>query len=156
MRTRMLMAIHECVVLLGCRIRENRQKTGMLDDSYEAANLQFGPGAMQQHGFARNVDWEVASTSADLQADERDPCVEFVLNPSDYTLAMFPYKFKLVYTVTLHGSQLQTEYRCARGSCQLLLLLSVSICLSDSTRQVTVCQAQTDLQHPSAAAFASA
>ena len=28
---------------------------------------QFGPGKMQQHGFARNLDWAIASTSADLQ-----------------------------------------------------------------------------------------
>ena len=26
---------------------------------------QFGPGAIQQHGFARNVDWEVAEQSDD-------------------------------------------------------------------------------------------
>lgn len=57
---------------------------------------QFGPGAMQQHGFARNLDWEVASTSADLQPDERDPEVEFVLTESDYTLKMWPHKFKAV------------------------------------------------------------
>lgn len=28
---------------------------------------------MQQHGFARNVDWQIASTSADPQPDDRDP-----------------------------------------------------------------------------------
>lgn len=84
---------------------------------------------MQQHGFARNVDWEVVSTSADLQADERDPCVEFVLQPSDYTLAMFPYQFKVVYTVTLHGSQLQTEYRYGQGY-RLPLLLLTSPCVT--------------------------
>lgn len=36
---------------------------------------QFGPGAMQQHGFARNLTWTIASTSADPQPDERDPSV---------------------------------------------------------------------------------
>jgi glucose-6-phosphate 1-epimerase len=74
--------------------------------------VQFGPGPMQQHGFARNVPWEVASTSADLQPDERDPSIEFVLGPSEYSKKMFPFKFKVVYTVTLHGQQLQTQYRC--------------------------------------------
>lgn len=35
---------------------------------------QFGPSdKMQQHGFARNVDWQIASTSADPQPDDRDP-----------------------------------------------------------------------------------
>ena len=74
---------------------------------------QFGPGVMQQHGFARNVEWSVGSTSADLQPDERDPSIELVLTPSEYSDAMFPYKFKVVYTVTLHGEELQTIYRCA-------------------------------------------
>lgn len=40
---------------------------------------QFGPGEMQQHGFARNLDWEVASTSADVNPDDPEPCVELVL-----------------------------------------------------------------------------
>ena len=40
---------------------------------------QFGPGPMQQHGFARNLDWGVASTSADFNPDDRDPEVELVL-----------------------------------------------------------------------------
>lgn len=34
---------------------------------------QFGPGELQQHGFARNLNWSITSTSADLQPDERDP-----------------------------------------------------------------------------------
>jgi glucose-6-phosphate 1-epimerase len=75
--------------------------------------LQFGPGKMQQHGFARNVEWSVSSTSADLQPDERDPSIELVLTPSEYSEEMFPFKFKVVYTVTLHGEQLQTNYRLA-------------------------------------------
>ena len=76
-----------------------------------SATLQFGPGEMQQHGFGRNVEWSVGSTSADLQPDERDPSIELVLGPSEYSDAMFPYKFKVVYTVTLHGQELQTMYR---------------------------------------------
>jgi glucose-6-phosphate 1-epimerase len=72
---------------------------------------QFGPGEMQQHGFGRNLDWAVGSTSADLQPDEADPEVELVLTENDYTLKMWPYKFKAVYTVTLHGEQLKTDFR---------------------------------------------
>lgn len=95
---------------------------------------------MQQHGFARNLDWEVASTSAnpnpddpeptvsrmrvvaclflsrylDLQSENQSswlwhpvsqhtvhvavsPQVELVLTENDYTLAMWPFKFKAVY-----------------------------------------------------------
>ncbi len=62
--------------------------------------LQFGPGAMQQHGFARNLDWAVSSTSADPNPDERDPSVEVVLTESDYTLKMWPHKFKVRFVVS--------------------------------------------------------
>lgn len=76
--------------------------------------MQFGPGpAMQQHGFARNLSWEISSSSADQQPDDADPEVEFVLTPNDYTRAMWDKDFKAVYTVTLHGEQLKTDLRCA-------------------------------------------
>lgn len=39
------------------------------------------------------------------------PQVELVLTENDYTLAMWPHKFKAVYTVTLHGEQLRTDFR---------------------------------------------
>ena len=44
---------------------------------------QFGPGALQQHGFARNLDWEIAATTGGAT-----PSVELRLSESDYTLAM--------------------------------------------------------------------
>lgn len=72
---------------------------------------QFGPGPMQQHGFARNLDWSIASTSADPNPDDKDPAVELVLQESEYTQKMFPYKFKVVYGVSLHGDQLRTDFR---------------------------------------------
>lgn len=43
---------------------------------------------------------QVASTSADYQPDERDPEVELVLTENDYTLKMWPYKFKAVSTAS--------------------------------------------------------
>lgn len=66
---------------------------------------------MQQHGFARNLDWAVASSSADPNPDDRDPEVELVLTPSDYTRAMWPHDFKAAYTVGLHGETLKTTLR---------------------------------------------
>lgn len=47
---------------------------------------QFGPGAIQQHGFARNLDWEVAEQS--------ESSVVFRLTENDYTLEMWPYAFE--------------------------------------------------------------
>ena len=42
---------------------------------------QFGPGEIQQHGFARNVMWEVKSST--------DTTVELEMKPSDYTKEMW-------------------------------------------------------------------
>lgn len=46
---------------------------------------------------------QVASTSADYQPDERDPEVELVLTESDYTLKMWPHKFKAVRVDSMQG-----------------------------------------------------
>lgn len=73
---------------------------------------QFGPSdKMQQHGFARNVDWEIASTSADPQPDDRDPEVTLVLTDSEYSRKMWPYKFKVAYSIALHGELLRVDMR---------------------------------------------
>lgn len=62
---------------------------------------QFGPGAIQQHGFARNVNWAVESQS--------DTSVELSLVPSDYTKEMWDKEFKCTFTVTLEDDQLVTK-----------------------------------------------
>merc|ERR1719231_85610 len=62
---------------------------------------QFGPGAIQQHGFARNLDWEVAEQSAES--------VVFRLTENEYTLAMWPFEFEAKYAVTLKDDSLATE-----------------------------------------------
>jgi len=62
---------------------------------------QFGPGAIQQHGFARNLDWEVAEQS--------DSSVVFRLTENEYTLSMWPYKFEALYKVSLDADKLSLE-----------------------------------------------
>ena len=62
---------------------------------------QFGPGAIQQHGFARNVDWTVDSMS--------DTSVSMTLEPNDYTKAIWDQPFKCTFTVTLQADQLDTK-----------------------------------------------
>ena len=70
--------------------RQHPQCPSMLLIPPRAAAPQFGPSdAMQQHGFARNLDWEISSTSADLQPDEKDPEVELVLVDNEYSRAMW-------------------------------------------------------------------
>ena len=62
---------------------------------------QFGPGAIQQHGFARNLVWKVASKS------DQDITLELVDN--EETMAMWPNKFQALYKVTLADSKLNCE-----------------------------------------------
>ncbi|KAI7846343.1 hypothetical protein COHA_000180 [Chlorella ohadii] len=73
---------------------------------------QFGPSdKMQQHGFARNLDWQIASTSADPQPDDRDPEVTLVLTENAYTKGMWPHSFRVAYSVALHGELLRADMR---------------------------------------------
>ena len=58
---------------------------------------QFGPGAIQQHGFARNLDWEVLEQS--------DSAVTFGLSESEYTMGMWPYPSEAKYTLTLSDAR---------------------------------------------------
>jgi glucose-6-phosphate 1-epimerase len=62
---------------------------------------QFGPGAIQQHGFARNVAWTVDTMS--------DTSVTMTLEPNDYTKAIWDQPFKCTFTVTLQADQLDTK-----------------------------------------------
>merc|ERR1719277_2694994 len=66
---------------------------------------QFGPGDIQQHGFARNCDWTVAKTTGGAT-----PSVTFVLEPSEYTKKMWNFDFKNMYTVTVEGNTLKTTF----------------------------------------------
>jgi len=62
---------------------------------------QFGPGDIQQHGFARNVDWEVKSLTP--------KSVELELAPSDYTKEMWDKQFSCSFTVSLNDDDLNTK-----------------------------------------------
>jgi glucose-6-phosphate 1-epimerase len=62
---------------------------------------QFGPGAIQQHGFARNVNWSVTKMS--------DTSVEIQMAPSDYTKAMWDKEFLCTFTVSVEPDQLKTK-----------------------------------------------
>jgi glucose-6-phosphate 1-epimerase len=63
---------------------------------------QFGPGEIQQHGFARNVNWTVKSMD--------DTSVELEMAPSDYTKEMWDKPFRCLFKVTVTGTSLDTEY----------------------------------------------
>merc|ERR1719453_3053426 len=62
---------------------------------------QFGPGNIQQHGFARNVDWTVHAMD--------DCSVTLKLEPSEYTKAMWDQEFEVLFTTTLTAESLDTS-----------------------------------------------
>ncbi|GBG76254.1 hypothetical protein CBR_g22002 [Chara braunii] len=72
---------------------------------------QFGPGKMQQHGFARNLTWQISATSADVHPDDGGPVasVELILEDNDYTRSMWDASFRLSYKVSLKANQLVTS-----------------------------------------------
>jgi len=64
---------------------------------------QFGPGAIQQHGFARNVNWsvkEITDTKLDLE-----------LAPSEYTKEMWDKEFLCTFSVSLESGSLDTKMK---------------------------------------------
>lgn len=64
---------------------------------------QFGPGDIQQHGFARNVNWNVVSQS--------DTMVVLEMLPTDYTKEMWDKRFTCTFTVQLEDDQLKTTMK---------------------------------------------
>ncbi|KAK1588649.1 hypothetical protein Q3G72_025507 [Acer saccharum] len=66
---------------------------------------QFGPGTMQQHGFARNMDWSVAN-SEDLDGN---PVVTLELKDGPYSRAMWDFSFQALYKVILNDKSISTQ-----------------------------------------------
>ncbi|KAK9841251.1 hypothetical protein WJX74_002614 [Apatococcus lobatus] len=64
-------------------------------------------GAASSH----SSPWQISSTSADLQPDERDPEVELVLSSDESGSAAWPFLFRAVHSVSLHGDQLRSDLR---------------------------------------------
>ena len=63
-------------------------------------------GAMKQHGFARNLPWEVAATGTDGSA-----WATLALSANDATRAQFPWDFRAEYTYRLRGRAVTIEMR---------------------------------------------
>ena len=62
---------------------------------------QFGPGEIQVHGFARNVDWTLVSSGEDTMTMK--------LLPNEYTKAMWDKEFEVVETVSIKDDALTCE-----------------------------------------------
>ncbi|MED6145907.1 hypothetical protein PIB30_029505 [Stylosanthes scabra] len=68
---------------------------------------QFGPGSIQQHGFARNMDWIVV----DSENVEGDAVVTLELKDDSYSRAMWDFGFHALFKVTLNSKSLSTELK---------------------------------------------
>jgi galactose mutarotase-like enzyme len=68
-------------------------------------------GTMKQHGFARDLPWEVAETR------DRDAAqATLVLVANDATRAAFPWDFRLSITFSLAAARLRLDVRVENGS----------------------------------------
>ncbi|KAK9074763.1 hypothetical protein SSX86_003081 [Deinandra increscens subsp. villosa] len=68
---------------------------------------QFGPGPMQQHGFARNSSWSIV----DSENVDGSPVITLELKESPYSRAMWDYSFQALYKITLDKKSLSTELK---------------------------------------------
>ncbi|KAL3527117.1 hypothetical protein ACH5RR_011773 [Cinchona calisaya] len=68
---------------------------------------QFGPGAIQQHGFARNMNWSVVNS----ENVEGNLTITLELKDGPYSRSMWDYAFQALYKVTLDKKTLSTELR---------------------------------------------
>ncbi|KAH8503593.1 hypothetical protein H0E87_014754 [Populus deltoides] len=66
---------------------------------------QFGPGAIQQHGFARNLDWSVV----DSDNVDGNPVVTLLLKDGPYSRSMWDFGFQALYKVILNSESISTE-----------------------------------------------
>ncbi|XP_058089018.1 putative glucose-6-phosphate 1-epimerase isoform X1 [Magnolia sinica] len=67
---------------------------------------QFGPGPMQQHGFARNMNWSISDT----ENVEGNPIITLELKDSPYSRSMWDFGFQAMYKVTLNSKSLSTKF----------------------------------------------
>eukprot|EP00013_Stygamoeba_regulata_P019500 CAMPEP_0177651978 /NCGR_PEP_ID=MMETSP0447-20121125/12854_1 /TAXON_ID=0 /ORGANISM="Stygamoeba regulata, Strain BSH-02190019" /LENGTH=342 /DNA_ID=CAMNT_0019155131 /DNA_START=56 /DNA_END=1084 /DNA_ORIENTATION=+ len=77
---------------------------------------QFGPGALPQHGFARNSTWQLAESVA----SDRSVSVSFRLKDNEHTRSLWPHSFETTLTVTLNGadkSTLTLQWSVRNSSC---------------------------------------
>ncbi|XVE82603.1 hypothetical protein DITRI_Ditri16bG0018600 [Diplodiscus trichospermus] len=60
---------------------------------------QFGPGPMQQHGFARNMDWSLVES----KNVEGNPTLTLELKDGPYSRAMWDFSFQARYKASITG-----------------------------------------------------
>eukprot|EP01132_Coremiostelium_polycephalum_P002065 gene2065-2546_t len=67
---------------------------------------QFGPGKIQTHGFARNIDWKVVSTSRNEDVSK----VVLSCTDNEHTKKIWNYSFSAQYAIELHTDRLSITF----------------------------------------------
>jgi galactose mutarotase-like enzyme len=78
------------------------------DNTYTYNGQQY---TLKQHGFARDLPWEVAE-----QKTEDSASVTLILKSSDRTRTVYPFDFQLAFTYELQGNHLKIVQRCTNHS----------------------------------------
>mgnify|MGYP006266944305 CR=1 FL=1 len=73
------------------------------DDLYRYRDKSY---SLKQHGFARDLPWEVTEQVADHLAS-----ITLVLNSSNQTRLVYPFDFQLAFTYQLQGNTLKIQQR---------------------------------------------
>ncbi|HHP7231455.1 MAG TPA: aldose epimerase [Xenococcaceae cyanobacterium] len=66
---------------------------------------------LRQHGFARDLPWEVIATNTSDTAS-----ITLTLNSNETTLAVYPFAFKLTFTYELQGTHLKIRQNYCNNS----------------------------------------
>ena len=86
---------------------------GNLPDNTYTHNGQIY--TLKQHGFARDLPWEVLGQSTEAGAS-----LTVGLSSSDRTLAVYPFEFELVFTYKLQGNALVIHQRYTNRSAEVM------------------------------------
>ncbi|WP_224411294.1 aldose epimerase family protein [Oscillatoria salina] len=78
------------------------------NDVYTYQGEQY---SLKQHGFARDLPWQVTNTETDDLAS-----ITLVLNSNEQTLAVYPFKFQLAFTYELKENSLKIHQRYTNNS----------------------------------------
>jgi galactose mutarotase-like enzyme len=70
---------------------------------------------LKQHGFARDLPWEVGEQKTDNAAS-----ITLILNSNEQTRAVYPFDFKLAFTYELQGNRLKILQRYTNNSSEAM------------------------------------
>lgn len=80
------------------------------DNTYTHNGQQY---ALKQHGFARDLPWEVSEQVTSDRAS-----ITLILNSNDITRAVYPFDFQLAFTYEIKGNHLDISQRFTNHSAE--------------------------------------